>query len=435
MIPLKQKTNGIYYLDVRLPDDETGALKRTRVSLDTRDKADAEQQRRDWLAGRHPKHPARGGVIAPKGKEVTPDPSVSTRACQKGLTVERWLRSCLDTIWNARKGVVKNDAGHRSNVKMLSQYLPGDLLLADITRADVEALEKKLWDAGYKPGSLQKLLNALSSSLTHATETINPDTGQPYLEARPVFPKITVKNVKDRVVTLDEENALLECLDERIATEPERKWLEFKMLITILADTGFRIGEALQLGPGSINRVRWLDPQTGEHREGIYLMLRQYTTKNDKPRQVPATQRVLDLLPLLNARANGGRWFPWKPRTSGTQYLLDNIRDDMKAKGFNIDDVTMHTWRHTCATRLALGGMDLVGLRDWLGHGDIKITAGRYIHLIVGHIYRGTSILDAYRAPLVGTGGSTEDAEQPSTKYDIQSKGNQRATPVTPPLH
>jgi hypothetical protein len=72
-VKLKQKPNGIYYLDVRLPDAESGELKRTRVSLDTRDPADAEAQRRDWLAGRHPKHPAMGGVIAPKGAEPRSD--------------------------------------------------------------------------------------------------------------------------------------------------------------------------------------------------------------------------------------------------------------------------------------------------------------------------------------------------------------------------
>lgn len=293
--------------------------------------------------------------------------------------------------------MVKNDRTHRSNIKVLCRYLPHDLMLADVNRNDVAALEQQLWNAGYKPGSIQKLLNALSAALTSAAQQLNPETGQPYLEARPVFPKIKVKNTKDRVISVDEERAMFECIEERIHAEPLRPWWEFKMLNYVLADTGFRLGEALQLGPASVNRVRWLDHVTGENREGIYLMLRQYTTKSDKPRQVPATSRLLEIIPFLNDRAKAGNWFPWKGGSSGVHYLLTNLREDMKARGFNIDDVSMHTWRHTCATRLAQGGMDLIGLRDWLGHSDIKITAGRYIHLMVGHIYRGTAILDTYR--------------------------------------
>ena len=135
---------------------------------------------------------------------------------------------------------------------------------------------------------------------------------------------------------------------------------------------------------------------TGQDQEGTFLMLGRYTTKNDKPRQVPVTERLLRLIPTLNARAKGGRWFPWQPGSNTPLRYLGFIKQDVKRRGYSIDDVTLHTWRHTCATRLAQGGMDLIALRDWLGHGDIKITAGRYIHLMVGHIHRGTSILDTF---------------------------------------
>jgi len=426
MIKLKTKTNGIYYIDVPLPNED-GELKRTRVSFDTRDKADAERQRRDWLAGRHPKHPAMGGVIAAKGREPAPEVSVARRVPVTGMTVERWLDGCLDTIWNARKGVVKNDRTHRSNIKVLQRYLPRDLLLADINKDHIEGIEKALWAAGYKPGSIQKLLNALSAALTHAAK-------QNVIPARPMFPVIKVRNEKDRVITLDEERAMLECIDARIHAEPLRPWWEFKMLNIILADTAFRIGEALQIGPGSVNRKRWLDQYTGEHHEGIYLMLRAYTTKNDKPRQVPATDRVVALLPELNARAKAGLWFPWK-NGSSTHYLLINLREDMKARGYNIDDVSMHTWRHTCASRLADGGMDLIGLRDWLGHSDIKITAQRYVHRMVGHIYRGTSILNAYRDNIPAPKGIAPETPDASTITDSQANGNYGANLVTPLTH
>lgn len=427
MIKLKTKPNGIYYIDVQLPD-EAGGLKRTRVSLDTRDRAEAEAQRRDWLAGRHPKHPAMGGVVAAKGREPMPATSLSRKVAPKEMTVERWLYGCLESIWNARSGVVKNDRTHRSNIKVLCRYLPDDLLLADLDKDTIRALEQALWAAEYKPGSIQKLLNALSAAVNHAVK-------QGLISARPVFPVLKVRNTRNRTITLDEERAMLECIEARIHAEPLRPWWEFKMLTLVLADTAFRLGEALQLGPGSVNRVRWLDPITGEQREGIYMMLRQYTTKNDKPRQVPATERLLSILPELNARAKAGLWFPWKAGSSGIHYLLTNLREDMKARGFNIDDVSMHTWRHTCATRLAQGGMDLIGLRDWLGHSDIKITAERYVHLMVGHIYRGTAILDAYRDRIPAGKGTEQATQEPFSMPDNQVKGNYGAAGATPLPH
>lgn len=386
---LKIKPNGIFYLDVRLPDAD-GTLRRKRVSLDTRDKHDAETQRRQWLAGTHPKHPAMGGVIEPKGRSSS-QPRGPARA--EGLTLQKWLWDCLDTIWNPDRTKIKDDRTHRSNVRVLSKHIPADLLLSEVSKHDLSTLADSLWEAGYKPASVRKLLTTVSRALTHATEVETKDR-QPLLAAKPATPTISVNNRKERVITRDEEEALHQCIDARIHAEPLRHWQNLKMLFYVLSDTGMRMGEALRLGPSSVNRVSWLDQLTGEQREGIFLLLQGSTTKNSKPRQVPLTDRLLSLLPQLNAQAKGGRWFVWAVGSSGPGYLLANLREDMKAKGFDIDDVTLHTWRHTCATRLAQGGMDLIGLRDWLGHSNIKVTADRYVHHMVGHIHRGTAILD-----------------------------------------
>src|SRR3546814_13672114 len=92
MIALKQKPNGIYFIDVQTPCDvsPTG-YKRQRVSLDTRDKANAEMQRRDWLAGMHPKHPAQGGNVAPKGRKAQSESAVSRNSPEDGPSVALWL--------------------------------------------------------------------------------------------------------------------------------------------------------------------------------------------------------------------------------------------------------------------------------------------------------------------------------------------------------
>ena len=73
----------------------------------------------------------------------------------------------------------------------------------------------------------------------------------------------------------------------------------------------------------------------------------------------------------------------------------ENIRQDVKEAGLNIDDVTLHTLRHTCLTRLAQGGMGLLQLQQWAGHSDPKITADRYVHLRPNDLVGGLDILES----------------------------------------
>lgn len=74
----------------------------------------------------------------------------------------------------------------------------------------------------------------------------------------------------------------------------------------------------------------------------------------------------------LNSQAAEGRRFPMD---STAWYMWDNIRRDVKAAGGDIDDVGLHTLRHICITRLALGEMRLQRLSMRAGHSDVSITA------------------------------------------------------------
>ena len=431
MMKLKTKRNGVYYLDVQIPDPATGALRRARVGLDTKDKADAEQQRRDWIAGIHPKHPAQGGVIAAKGRGPSPDPSTRSNVRQTGMTVIRWLEACLTTLW----GEAKAQDTHRSNVKMLSGVIDDGLMLVEITGTHIVEIKRVLTEERkYAPASIKKLLGTLSAALAHAADPergLNPATAQPWLATVPRFPKVRVDNIQDRTISHDEEVAVFECIDARIDAEPLRPWWEYKMLMTILLDTGFRLGEAMQLGPQSVKRKRWLDKATGRAMEAIYLTLPRYMTKSDKPREVPATRRVQGLIQALNSRVRGGRWFPWPEGSSGPWYMWSNVRDDMAARGFDVSDVKQHTFRHTCATRLADNGMDLLTLSQWLGHADIQITAKRYIHLCTTHLHVGAAILDTFNGSVSPLEEIEVEAGGYSTNRNLLSSGRDQATAGT----
>jgi hypothetical protein len=425
MIDLKTKPNGIYYIDVQIPA-EGGGYKRQRISLDTRDRKEADAQRRDWLAGVHPKHPAMGGVVAPKGREARDETSVSSKTPQTdGPTVFQWLTDCLydPKVWRDAKAF----ATHQSNVKILSKLI-GHKPMKELSSLDVHNLEKQLRDEfGYAEASICKLMGTLSKACKVAAQ---PITG--FLSTPPQFPKrATFDNRQDRVVTMDEEAVMLECIDARIEAEPLRHWRAFKRLVIFLLDTGCRLGEPIQSGPSHIKRKPGRDRE-GNVIQGVWFHIRKEITKNGRSRDVPLTARLKAMLPELNANAAGGRWFPWPHGSSGPLYLLTCIRDDMKLRGFDFDDVKLHTLRHTCATRLAEGGLDLIALRDWLGHTDIKITAGRYVHLMNGHIYPGVSILDDYSGTIGSDEGNWDDDGSSCGITNDDANGRDRVTAGTP---
>ena len=53
-------------------------------------------------------------------------------------------------------------------------------------------------------------------------------------------------------------------------------------------------------------------------------------------------------------------------------------------KKLGIKNVNIHRFRHTFASYLIMNGVDLVTVKELLGHRDITTTM-RYAHLIPGH--------------------------------------------------
>jgi len=61
-------------------------------------------------------------------------------------------------------------------------------------------------------------------------------------------------------------------------------------------------------------------------------------------------------------------------------------------KRAEIENFTFHDLRHTFASRLAMGGVDLPTVKELMGHKDITMSL-RYSHLSDGHKQRAVEIL------------------------------------------
>lgn len=131
-------------------------------------------------------------------------------------------------------------------------------------------------------------------------------------------------------------------------------------LIQFLADTGVRLGEA--------KKLRWEDI------DGRRLTL--VDTKSGRNRTIVATDRALKAIEHMRAteiRAAGP--FHWLNRHS-LHKLWQRVVHHVGLEG----GVNLHTWRHTCASRLVQRGVDLYRVQKWMGH-TTPITTQRYSHL------------------------------------------------------
>ena len=60
-------------------------------------------------------------------------------------------------------------------------------------------------------------------------------------------------------------------------------------------------------------------------------------------------------------------------------------------------EFVLHALRHTCASRLLFMGVDLVTIKEWLGHADIQTTM-RYAHMAPNKLAHAAAILDNYHS-------------------------------------
>ena len=65
-------------------------------------------------------------------------------------------------------------------------------------------------------------------------------------------------------------------------------------------------------------------------------------------------------------------------------------------KKAGLEDVHWHDLRHTFASRLGMGGVDLYVVSQLLGHHDIKM---RYAHLSPDHLLSAVGVLDRVSDP------------------------------------
>jgi integrase len=137
----------------------------------------------------------------------------------------------------------------------------------------------------------------------------------------------------------------------------------------ILLDTGARVSEALAVTPRDI------------YRGSVELN----TLKGGEYRRIELTEH-----------AEKGFKHMFDTNWGGVNQSRLNTFWNTKLRPFlrreDDTDFVPHILRHTCCTRLILGGMDLMKVKYWMGHKSVATTQ-RYIHMDENAARGGASIL------------------------------------------
>jgi integrase len=163
-------------------------------------------------------------------------------------------------------------------------------------------------------------------------------------------------NQRTRHLSFEEEDRLLEKL------RGEREYL--RPLVTVAIYAGPRRGELLKLRWSNVD----FDLNTINFKE----------TKTNKDRSVPMEPIVRTALMELREGAGDTEYVFVNPDT-GTRYTDVKKSFSAACREASITDFRFHDLRHTFGTRLADAGVDVVKIKELMGHSSI-VTTMRYIH-------------------------------------------------------
>ena len=242
--------------------------------------------------------------------------------------------------------------------------LTGNKTLKQIGVNDIEKYKKARVNK-VANSSINRELNCLSKMFSIAVENkyiqINPCLG---------VKRLRIENKPDRFLSIEEEKKLLESANPNL-----------RLIILVALYTGMRQGEILNL--------KWKDLNLKEK----YIKV--LKTKNNKVRKIPLAQTLEEeflKLPKLS------EYVICNPLTR-TKYNNIHKVFDATVKRAKIEHITFHQLRHSAATRMVEKGIDLVVVKEILGHADLSTTQ-KYSHPVPQRMLDAINELERYSSPI-----------------------------------
>jgi len=257
--------------------------------------------------------------------------------------------------------------------------LSPNTLLHDLQTKDIERLVQKRKAEGDKPATMKHEVGLIRSTIKEMIKLgykVNRDIVFPtfktayrlrYLdsiEEEALLSELKIETVRGGVKSLESRTA-----------EMRRNIQDNYDLVVFLLDTGCRYSEVANIPWSAINLE-----------EGTLALYRNKVSNEDVLHVTARLQQVLQR--RYSERRSGGRYVFENKNGQERGYASQGIKNAMDRAGLNDPDVvkekggkvTMHTLRHSYASKLVKNGISLFEVSVLLGHSDPKMTQ-RYAHL------------------------------------------------------
>lgn len=257
--------------------------------------------------------------------------------------------------------------------------LPVDLELHNLQTKDIERLVQRRKAEGDAPATMKHEVGLIRSTIKEMLKL-------GYKVNREIVFPVFKTNSRLRYLDENEEAALLSELQSETVrsgvksfqtrtSEMQRNLQDNYDLVVFLLDTGCRYSEAANIPWSAVN----LDAGT----------INVYRSKVSNEDHLYMTTRLKDVLQRRFVdRREGGRFVFENKEGKQRGYCTQAIKKAIDRAGLNAPDVvkekggkvTMHTFRHSFASKLVKYGASLFEVSVLLGHSDPKMTQ-RYAHL------------------------------------------------------
>ena len=304
----------------------------------------------------------------------------SKAVIKTGVWLEEWVEK-----HKAPKLAPATLASYRNNLRVHIKPAIGEIALKDLSSYHIQRM---LDDIGGSLSTFVKNYNVVHGALKKAVDLgmipRNPCKGV-------TFPKEDVDDM--RVLTKEEQKALIDNLEGEY----------YRPMILTYLYTGLRMGEAIPLRWSDIDLVKRtirvnkkaIVEHNFHNKEGekaVQVVQNFCKTKSSK-RTVMFTAGLAVMLAehkeAMKKRAEdmGEDWSEENLvflNSRGNMVYSRNLQEVLYRiyKKAGINGATMHTLRHTSATRCFEAGVDIKAVSEQLGHKNVKTTYDIYVHLL-----------------------------------------------------
>ena len=301
------------------------------------------------------------------GKPLPPVNNGRADTGHKIETLQQLFEHVCKTHWKLKRSSETLIQSGQQCVNILGS----NFKVSDFTRLQYDLIIAELSEQELSNATINRKLAAMSVMIRAAVE----------IGALNRAPKVPLQEEgigRTRFLTTEEETKLL-TLFTQLGMEDVYAFTLFAL------DTGGRLSAMLGLGWGDF----------GDNLSTVTY----WKDKKSPPRTLPLTERSKVELRKLKKR------YPDQPgpfRMFRSKNGILRTHWDRAITHLKLDDVVIHTLRHTCASRLVQRGVDLRRVQQWMGHRSIQTTL-RYAHLAPSDLLGMAGVLEQHTQKVIET--------------------------------